>query len=110
VRGLAATVVPVAGLLAETAVTLEEDEFAWLRQLAVDPGASALLLSVGRFRDPERSPLAAEVRERLLARFGLFGLRLATASIASGAVQTSTALSKLLREHSGMSALSGDAP
>jgi hypothetical protein len=55
VRRLVQTVVPVAGLLAETGATLREAEFQALRQLAgVDPATTdALLLSTDRFVSPE---------------------------------------------------------
>jgi hypothetical protein len=107
IRGLAGSVVAVSGLLAETAATLEESEYLWLRQVAVAETADDLLLAVDRFRDPERNPLAAELRERLLARFGLFGLRFSVAAIHDGRAPTSQALATLLLETSGVSQLRG---
>jgi GTP-binding protein EngB required for normal cell division len=107
VRDLASGVVPIAGLLAETGATLRQAQFDWLSALArLRPeDRDALLVSVDRFRDPDRGPLAADVREELLARFGLFGLRLAVGLIADGAVRTATDLSHALLERSGIGEL-----
>ena len=58
--------------------------------------------SVDRFRDPDRSPLGEEIREELLDRLGLYGLRLAVRLIADGEVRTATELSGALLEHSGI--------
>jgi hypothetical protein len=104
VRELASGVVPVAGLIAETGATLREAQFGWLRTVAGLPEASRdhLLLSVDRFRDPESNPLGEEIREELLTRLGLFGLRLAVGLIANGEVHTSTELSAALLERSGI--------
>ncbi|MCX7617201.1 dynamin family protein [Tepidiforma sp.] len=99
---LAGQVIPVAGLLAETASTLAELEYRAIRDLAADPSSPALLLSVDRFRDPERSPLTAELRELLLQRFGLFGLRVAVAAAAEGRVQSSSDLARMLEAVSGI--------
>ncbi len=78
VAGMVLTVLPLAGLLAETGATLREDEVAALRKVAsLDQGLlDDLLLSVDRFRARDDNPLAPAEREQLLARFGLFGLRL----------------------------------
>ena len=105
IRSLAGTVVPVSGLLAETAATLEESEYTWLRQVAAADTVDDLLLAVDRFRDPERNPLADELRERLLARFGLFGLRVSVGAIRDGHTPTSQALATLLTDISGVSQL-----
>ena len=104
VRELASGVVPVAGLLAETGATLRQEQFEWLREVArVDePRRAELLRSVDRFRDPELSPLAEEIREELLERLGLYGLRLSIRLIADGEVRTATDLSAALLEHSGI--------
>jgi predicted GTPase len=104
VRELASGVVPVAGLIAETGATLREAQFGWLREVAVLPEArrEALLRSVDRFRDPELNPLGEEIREELLERLGMFGLRLAVGLLASGEVRTATGLSQALLERSGI--------
>ncbi len=104
VRELASGVVPVAGLIAETGATLREAQFGWLREVAVLPEArrESLLRSVDRFRDPDLNPLGEEIREELLERLGMFGLRLAVGLLASGDVRSSTALSQALLERSGI--------
>jgi len=107
VRELASGVIPVAGLIAETGATLREAQFGWLREVAVLPVTrrDALLRSVERFRDPEQNPLGEEIREELLGRLGMFGLRLAIGLLADGRVRTATELSQALLEHSGIRAL-----
>ena len=104
VRELASGVVPVAGLIAETGATLREAQFDWLREIAVLPDArrADLLRSVERFRDPDLNPLGEEIREELLARLGMFGLRLAVGLLESGEVRTATGLSQALLERSGI--------
>jgi hypothetical protein len=104
VRELASQVVPVAGLIAETGATLREAQFGWLREVAVLPEErrAALLRSVDRFRDPELNPLGEEIREELLERLGMFGLRLAVGLLADGQVRSSTGLSQALLEQSGI--------
>jgi dynamin family protein len=104
VRMLASGVVPVAGLIAETGATLRQEQFEWLRVVArLDEERRAdLLRSVDRFRDPDLSPLAEEIREELLDRLGLYGLRLAVRLIADDDVRTATELSSALLEHSGI--------
>ena len=104
VRMLASGVVPVAGLIAETGATLRQEQFEWLRVVArLDEERRAdLLRSVDRFRDPDLSPLGEEIREELLDRLGLYGLRLAVRLIADGDVGTATELSGALLEHSGI--------
>jgi predicted GTPase len=104
VRELASGVVPVAGLIAETAATLREQEFAWLRELAglPDERREALLWSVDRFRDPDLHPHAADIREELLRRLGIFGLRTAIRLIVAGRTRTATELSTALLGLSGI--------
>jgi GTPase Era involved in 16S rRNA processing len=104
IRELASGVVPVAGLLAETGATLREQQVGWLRQVAaLDEGRrERLLRSVDRFRDAELNPLAAEIREELLERLGLFGLRLTVRLLAEGVVRTATELSAALLDASGI--------
>ena len=107
VRELASGVLPVAGLLAETGATLRQEQFDWLAALArLDQETRGYLLtSVERFRDADRNPLSEAIREDLLGRFGLYGLRIATQRIADGEVRTSTELSGALLELSGIRAL-----
>ena len=107
VRELASGVLPVAGLLAETGATLRQDQFEWVRRLAGLPHADRelLLVSVDRFRDDDANPLNGEIREELLERLGLFGVRLAVGLVADGEVRTAPELSTALLEHSGIRAL-----
>ena len=104
VRELASGVVPVAGLIAETGATLREAQFGWLRTVAALPETTrqSLLLSADRFRDPDQNPLGEEIREGLLARLGMFGLRLAVQLVVDGQATTSTELSSALLERSGI--------
>ncbi len=107
IRSLASAVVPVAGLLAETAATLEEREAEALRTIAREPAdvREALLLSVDRFRTPDLGTLTVEIREGLLLRFGLFGVRLAERAFRDGRWGTATDLARLLTVESGVGTL-----
>lgn len=101
---LALGVVPVAGLLAEGARTLRESEFIALRELAglERRERESLLVSADRFvRESAATGLSVAVREELLGRFGIFGVRLATAVIRGG-VTTSSELSDALIQQSGL--------
>jgi hypothetical protein len=105
VRKLAQTVVPVAGLLAQSGGTLREAEYKALDTLASAPrdDAEALFLSADRFVQAETSiSLTSMEREHLLDRFGLFGVRLAVALIRQGAANTATELSTELVRRSGL--------
>jgi hypothetical protein len=102
------SVVPVAGLLAETAATLTETEVAQLRRIAALPVRQAedLLLSVDRFaRAMPELGLTSLEREALLARFGLFGVRLTSTLLRRGVAGTATELSRELTERSGLNHL-----
>jgi Dynamin family len=105
VRRVVQTVVPVAGLLAETAVTLTETDVKHLRRAAERPAHEVddLLLSADRFMNklPEINLTLSE-REALLERFGLFGIRLAAALLREGVAATATDLARELAEHSGL--------
>jgi Dynamin family len=108
VRRVVQTVLPVAGLLAETAVTLTETEVGQLRRVAdldVRP-AEELLLSADRFLElmPELGLTSIE-REALLARFGLFGVRLAAMLLRRGVAATAGELSRELVARSGLTEL-----
>jgi predicted GTPase len=108
VRKLCQTVIPVAGLLAQSGQELREDEFKALAQVASSPrdATSQLLLSVERFiaGSPE-VPLTPAEREHLLYRFGLFGVRTAVTLIRDGIATTSEKLSQQLVERSGLKQL-----
>ncbi len=106
-RGLCSSVVPVAGLLAETGLTLREDEAASLRLLAsTDDGTLAeMLLSADQFCDLSASELTVEVRRDLLHRLGMFGVRLAVQEISTGRASSATSLGATFVEHSGLADL-----
>lgn len=108
VRRVVQTVVPVAGLLAETAATLTEAEVAQLRKVAALPvsDADALLLSADRFTElmPELGLTSIE-REALLDRFGLYGIRLVASLIRHKVATTATELATELTDRSGITDL-----
>jgi len=109
VRRVVQTVVPMAGLLAETAVTLTETEVGHLRRLAERSPRTVedLLLSTDRFLDqlPELGLTSTE-RQHLLDRFGVFGVRLASTVLRRGDV-TATDLARELAARSGLDELHG---
>lgn len=97
-------VLPVAGLVAQGARTLREDEYAAFRVLADLDRADRerLLVSADRFVGPNDAvELSRAQRAALLDRFGMYGVRLATALIRGGA-PTSSALSEQLIAQNGL--------
>jgi len=97
-------VIPIAGLVAEGARTLRENEFIALRELArLDRIArERLLVSADRFMRPTDVTTVSEaMRASLLDRFGMYGIRLATALVRGGATSSSD-LSTELVEQSGL--------
>jgi len=106
-RSLVSTVVPVAGLLAETGQTLREHEFASLRSLAAEARATLdeLLVSVDGFCDPHYRGLPVETRRSLLDRLGIFGLRLSLPELAAGRISNAPALAQALVAASGLTEL-----
>ncbi|WP_018332929.1 dynamin family protein [Actinomycetospora chiangmaiensis] len=103
---LCQTVVAVAGLVALTGRTLRQDEFLALRALAALDGATtdALLLSADRFVTPpdslrDRLPTDVDAARRagLLARFGVFGVRLSLALIRSEDADANRLATELVR-------------
>ena len=107
-RKLVQTVVPIAGLLAETAVTLRQDEFRNLETLASIERTELddLLLSVDRFiSEAAPVPLTAIDRESLLGRFGIFGIRLSCGLIRQKRVTNAPELAEVLAERSGLTGL-----
>ncbi|BDV31932.1 dynamin family protein [Microbacterium terricola] len=103
-RSLALECIPVAGLLAEGARTLRESEFAAFRTLArLDRAVrDRLLISVDRFtRTTRDTSLSVTQRRELLARFGIFGVRLGAALVRGGA-RTSSQLSERMVAQSGL--------
>jgi GTPase SAR1 family protein len=108
VRRLCQVVLPMAGLLAETAATLRQDEFRSLHNLATSQKSDLenLLLSVDRFANAETPILITPIeREDLLARFGMFGIRLATTLIQIKPSITSSGLVTALVDRSGLNGL-----
>ncbi|ORJ61166.1 isoniazid-induced dynamin-like GTPase IniC [Mycobacterium simiae] len=105
--GICQAVVPVSGLLALTARTLRQSEFIALQKLAGADKAelSKAMLSVDRFvRADSPLPVDAATRAQLLDRFGMFGLRISLAVLASG-VGDAAGLADELLERSGLVAL-----
>jgi len=101
-------VLPVAGLIAEAAATLREDETVALRTLAgLERGLSTdMLLSAERFaRFDDVAGLEVNMRRRLLDRLGLFGVRLAVELLISGRAATAGDLSRELEARSGVGEL-----
>ncbi|MEM9562801.1 MAG: dynamin family protein [Actinomycetota bacterium] len=109
-RRLCQTVLPINGLVAETAATLTQEEFAALAQLAeLDRGAvEKLLLSADRFRTEDATigdrpcPVPALVRTHLLDRLGLFGVRVALPLIRQGRTTSALELAEALEGRSGI--------
>ncbi|HBR90243.1 MAG TPA: GTP-binding protein, partial [Microbacterium sp.] len=104
---LALGVIPVAGLLAESARTLREDEYAAFKELAALPreDREKLLISADRFVRPSQATTLTEAARRaLLARFGIFGVRLATALLRRS-TPTSTDFAEMLVQQSGLNEL-----
>jgi hypothetical protein len=107
-RRLCSVIVPVDGLLAYAATTLTEDEYAMLAAVAAapQPEIEELLLTADRFaRRATSVPLVELDRERLLDRFGLFGVRLSVDLIRTGAVSSATELAADLAGRSGLDRL-----
>jgi hypothetical protein len=106
VHGLAATVLPMAGLLAETGLTLLESEAAALRSLASTPDdvLERMLLGADELCADHASDLPVDVRRGLLDRLGMFGLRVAVREVRAGRT-TAAQLGPKLIEVSGLGEL-----
>jgi hypothetical protein len=108
VRRVVQTVVPVAGLLAETATTLTETELAHLRTVSAHDSrvVEELLLSTDRFLTtmPELGLTELE-RQHLLDRFGVFGVRLSSTLLRRRMATTATELARELTVRSGLDEL-----
>ncbi|NUS35937.1 MAG: GTP-binding protein [Pseudarthrobacter sp.] len=106
-RKLALGVVPVAGLLAQSARTLRQSDFESLELLArMDRAArERMMLSADRFRrSSDTQGLTEEARASLLERYGLFGIRLAAVLINNGFADP-TPLAHELARRSGLNPL-----
>ena len=101
------TIVPVAGLLALAGQTLRQSEFADLAEIAKLPETdlAKIMVSADRFitADVAGAP-SPPVRDHLVRRLGLFGVRLAVAMIRVG-TKDATTLSQELVKHSGLEEL-----
>ncbi|KAA2261947.1 hypothetical protein F0L68_14675 [Solihabitans fulvus] len=107
VSPLCQNVVAVAGLLAHTARTLREHEFGALSALAGTPRAAldGALLSADRFAGTDfPAAVSQEIRQELLNRFGVFGVRLAVTLIRTGC-HNQAALTAELVQRSGLAEL-----
>ena len=105
VRQVLQAVVPVAGPLAETAATLTEYEVHQVRRIADLPPADvdSLLLTADRLLAGAPGLEVDEVdRRALLARLGLFGVRLAVSLVRRSPLMTAPELARSLTAHSGM--------
>ncbi|BAS10720.1 isoniazid-induced protein IniC [Arthrobacter sp. Hiyo4] len=99
--------VPVAGLLAQSARSMRQSDFESLQVLAgMERSArERMLLSADRFiRATVPQSLGAEARASLLERFGLFGIRLGVVLIRSGFTEP-TPLAHELARRSGLDPL-----
>lgn len=106
-RKLALGVVPVAGLLAQSARSMRQSDFESLQLLAGLERAvrEKMLLSADRFiRASVPEGLGAEARAFLLERFGLFGIRLGVVLIRGGFTEP-TPLAHELARRSGLDPL-----
>ncbi len=105
-RPLAVDVLPVAGLIAESARSMLERDFIALREIAGwdRDERDRLLLSADRFVREGVSSLGAVARAGLMERFGITGIRLGVALIRGGAT-TSQRLAEQLVVQSGLEEL-----
>ncbi len=104
---LVLAVLPVAGLLAEGARTLRQKEYdAFCTLAALDRRErERLLVSSDRFTRPGAAvDLDETTRRQLLARFGIYGVRLATSLVRVGVADSSELATRLI-EHSGLTEL-----
>ena len=107
-RSLVARVLPVAGLLAQSAVTVTEATYRTLATVASlgEADVAAALLSVDRFAAANRlSSVAPAQRQRLLSTLGLYGVRRAIEAIRAGRVTSAQSLSTELARASGLDEL-----
>lgn len=106
-RSLSLGVVPMAGLLAQSARTLRQSEFRALQSLAALDRADRelMLISADRFcRANDVIDVDCETRTALMRRFGLFGVRLALVMLRSG-VSDADELAQALARRSGLDEL-----
>ncbi len=107
-RRLCPVVVPVAGLLGAAGATLREEEFRTLATIAGAPTADVvdLLLTADRFAGADTAiPAERPARRRVLARLGLFGVRLGVQLIRDGHATSAADLARELTARSGLDRL-----
>lgn len=97
------SIVPVAGLLAQGALQLDEADRRAFRAINSAPGRDRVraLRSAAMFVSHGDVPLEAHRRAELLERYGLFGVRLATKLLQEQPISTER-LRQELRERSGL--------
>ena len=103
-RSLSLGVVPMAGLLAQSARTLRQSEFRALQSLAAldRNNRELLLISADRFCRPNGAVgVDVDTRRALLQRFGMFGVRLALVMLRSG-IDDADELARALARRSGL--------
>jgi hypothetical protein len=108
IRRLCQTVVPIAGLLAESATTLRQEEFRAFELLATAGGGitEPLLLSADRFAAPDADvAVDGQTRRLLLERFGVFGVRLAVTLLRRRDATTAPQMAEKLLRASGLGEL-----
>lgn len=105
-RPLAIGVMPVAGLIAESARCMAERDFVALREIAGwdRDQRDRLLLSADRFVREGAATLGSRARRGLIDRFGITGIRLGVALVRGGAT-TSQRLAEQLVVQSGLEEL-----
>ncbi|TWF94342.1 dynamin family protein [Saccharopolyspora dendranthemae] len=98
--------IPVVGLLGQASSTMTEDDFKVLAYLArlSDNDRDTLLLSAERFIKAGLEAVPSEIRQRLLERFGHFGIARSLELVRGGA-DTAQQLQQELLEISGLTTL-----
>lgn len=107
VRSFTQYVIPVAGLLGQTATSLTADDFAVLAALEQFPSEQLepLLISADRFvSSPQLDAIPQTTRKNLLDRLGRFGIETTLAAIGQGASDAKK-LSEVLLEESRLNDL-----
>lgn len=99
-EGVCETIVPVAGLMGMGAMTLRQADFAVLRNVAArsPEDTRPLLLSAERFISAKEDWLPPELtRIDLVDRFGMYGIRIALATLRGGVGDAGELSAELLR-------------
>ena len=106
-RRLVQTITPVAGLIAQAGASLREAEFRALATIAAlpRPEIDALLLTADRFVADNECGVTPIEREQLLARLGVYGVRLAISLIRLGVVTSASTMAPELTARSGVTTL-----